>query len=125
MIKNKLIDAQDVNSMAAETSEYNGNDEIEIGLPIYALILDLLPVLIVFLDRYAGGRLPAFVFLVAVLAPIAGLTAGIVSLSKGKARIGLVGLILAIVAIALPLSIIGIIVLFFIGVHTGSIQMGM
>jgi hypothetical protein len=119
MIENKLIGAQSANSI---TTEYN---EIEIGLPIFAVCLDILPVLVVFLDKYTNGGLPAFVFLAATLAPIAGLISGIVSLSKGKARIGLVGFILAVAAIGLPLSIIGFVIFFIFGVTVPGIQMGM
>ena len=115
-MKNKITDSQDQNSM---TTIHRKN---EIGLPLLALGLDLIPILLVFLSSLGLG-LPSFVLLFMVLSPIVGLITGVISLSRGKERIGIVGKILAITAIALPLILVIIIVIFFIGVATGVISL--
>jgi len=94
----------------------------EIGLPLIALGFDILPILIVFLRSLFSG-LSSFVLLFILVSPIAGLIMGVVSLSRGEKRIGIVGKIIAIVAIALPLVMVALIVAFFIGVATGVISL--
>jgi hypothetical protein len=96
----------------------------EIGLPLIALGLVIVPVLIGFLlGALLSAALPSFVFLFLVLLPIAGMITGIFSLSRGKDRLGLAGKVLAIAAISLPaIFIILPIFVLFIGVATGGIS---
>jgi len=115
IMENQSIDASDANSM---TTIKHKN---EIGLPIIALCLDFAPVLLVFLGSLVRG-LSSAALLLALLLPVAGLITGIVSLSRGKARIGIVGKILAIIAIVLPLAFVAFIVILFIGAVTGLIS---
>lgn len=114
-MENQFIDAQDTNS---KTTVKHKN---EIGLPLIALCLDFTPVLLIFLGSLGRG-LSSSVLLLALLLPVAGLMTGIVSLSRGKSRIGIAGKILAIIAIVLPLSLVAFIVIFFIGAVTGVIS---
>ena len=71
---------------------------------------------------------PIFLFLsfifwpVTLLLPIAGVIIGIISLSLGKERIGSKGILISLIAIALPIiSVAGTI----LGVKTGAVVMGM
>jgi len=94
----------------------------KIGLPLIALGLDFLPVLLVYINSLTQGAI-SFILLLIVALPIAGLITGIVALSQGKGKIGIVGKIIAIIAIALPVIVIALIVIFFIGVATGLISL--
>jgi len=91
------------------------------GLPLLAVGLDLVAV-VLFLGLPFFPR-PSFLLLLASLAPIAGIILGVVGLRRGRKRIGTVGFILAIVAIALPLSVVALVVVFSIGVATGVISL--
>jgi len=93
-----------------------------LGLPIIALGLDLVPVLIFFLNSLIRG-LTSFALLLLVLLPVAGLVTGIVSLSLGKGKISIIGKTLAIIAISLPLVCVAFIIVIFIGVVTGLISL--
>lgn len=110
------IDKQDTQSIPAVC--HNN----EIGLPLLALGFDLVPIFLVFLNSILRG-LPSYMFLLIVLSPIAGLITGVISLAKGKRRIGLTGKIISIIAIILPLSFVAFIIIFFIGVVTGVISL--
>jgi ABC-type dipeptide/oligopeptide/nickel transport system permease component len=57
------------------------------------------------------------------LSPLAGVIAGIVSLCRGKARIGTAGMIIAIVAIGAPLAVVAFVIIFFVGAVTGMIPL--
>jgi ABC-type dipeptide/oligopeptide/nickel transport system permease component len=93
-----------------------------IGLPIAALGLDLAPVLIIFLGSIIRG-FPSFTFLFMVLFPVAGLITGIVYLSFGKGKIDRIGKILAIIAISLPLAVVLLFLVIFVGAATGLISL--
>jgi len=90
-------------------------------MPIIAVVLDILPVLIIIISR----RFPmsALIFLFTLLMPIAGMVLGIVCLYLGKQRMGKAGIILAFIAVGLPLSFIAFILIFFIGASTGLIRL--
>ena len=95
-------------------------NENTIGLPLLALVLDILPILILIIFSSALKHGLSFLFI--VLPPIAGATTGVVSLCLEKG--GLVGKRLAIIAIALPLSLVAIIVVFsivFFSVSTAGV----
>lgn len=113
---NKFINDQDANSMPPIQHKN------KIGLPLFALCLDLLPVLIILLSSLVQG-LSSFIILFIVFSPIAGLITGVISLSLGKGQIGILGKILAIIAIALPLAFIALIIIFYIGAVTGVISL--
>ena len=85
----------------------------EIGLPLIALGLDLLPFLIIALlsiaSRYVVQWIVPFVVLIIVFSPIIGIITGAASLSRGKERIGIAGMVIAIIAVSLPFSIIALI----------------
>ena len=85
-----------------------------LALPLLALGFDLATALLIFLEEFTKFRFPFYYpwyFFVIVLLPILGLVTGIVALCRGKARIGLSGVIIAIVAVALPLIISPLIVI--------------
>ena len=90
-------------------------------LPLIALGLDFLPILMSGIMSF-GIRIPA-VNLLMLLSPISGLILGIVALSKGKAHIGTIGKIIALLAVALPLAIVGLVIFFFVGAATGLISL--
>ena len=98
-------------------------------VPFIALGLDLLFIPIVFFaflvprtTPFLYGFIP-FLYLLAVISPIAGLVLGITSLSLGKHRIDAAGKAAAIAAIALPASVIIFILVFYIGAVTGVISL--
>ena len=92
----------------------------EIGLPLLALGLSLVP----FLLGISGLSLfSSFILLLMVLSPIAGLITGVSSLKRGKRRIGLTGIVISIIAITIPIAFAALIVIFFIGVSTGMIPL--
>ena len=111
-----------INETQVTNSETVAQDKKEIGLPLIALGLDLVPIIFICLSSLFQFSLPFF-WLIAVLSPIAGLMTGIASLRRGKTRIGIVGKIIAIIAIIAPLSVIAFIIIFFIGVMTGVISL--
>lgn len=115
-MEKQLKDLQDTNSI---TSTHRKN---KIGLPLIALVLDLLPLFLAYLPGMFGRSLSSFVLLFMVLSPIAGLTTGIVSLCRRKGRMGMAEKIIAIVSVVLPLSLVVFIVVFFIGAVTGIIS---
>jgi dolichyl-phosphate-mannose--protein O-mannosyl transferase len=115
-MENKIFDVQDANSITAIRQKN------EIGLPIIALGLDLLPVLIL-MNQHVLTWMSASALLFVLLLPIAGLITGVVSLSRGKGRISKAGKIISIIAIALPLALVALIIAFFIGVTTGVISL--
>ena len=98
------------------------NQRKEIGLPLIALGLASVPFVSMLLDSL-GLWIPSSTTLVVIVSPIAGMIAGVASLTKGKSRIGMLGKILAIIAIVIPLSIVAFIIIFFIGVATGQISL--
>lgn len=103
-------------------TSHDTNHKDEIALPLIALGLDLLPVPLIFLSSLGLG-MASLVSLLIILSPIAGLITGISALSRGKARIGLSGKILAIIAVSLPLAAAVFIIIFFIGAATGMIPL--
>ena len=96
-------------------------DKRILTLPLIALGLDLLPLLLIFLSS-TGVYFPGF-FLFVILSPIAGLITGVSALSRGTARIGTAGKIIAIIAVVIPLSFVALIIFFFVGASTGMISL--
>ena len=74
--------------------------EEKLGLPITALLLNIIPYFL-FL-----GSLNVFTLLLIGIFPISGVVVGIVALCYGKKRIGTLGQVISIVAIAWPLVFI-------------------
>ncbi len=109
--------ADDVRDINAETGVHPN----KLTLPLVALGLDLLPVLLGFLGSF-GISVPMYSLFV-ILSPTVGLITGIAALNQGKARIGLTGKIIAVIAVALPLAFVALIVVFFIGAVTGMISL--
>lgn len=93
-----------------------------IVLPLIALGLDLSPILLVYLSSFIQ-RFSSLAILFIVVMPIAGLVTGVVSLNRGKGRMGIAGKVIAIAAIVLPLALIALIIIFFIGASTGIISL--
>ena len=119
----------DVKGPGTETGLQNN----KMKLPLIAFGLSVLPVLLIFLFRLAM-LFPALsrgfdmfflpvLLIVILLSPVAGLITGIVALSKGKAHIGTWGIVIAIVAIALPLVYVAIIIHQVVGIMTGQISL--
>ena len=97
-MENEALGQQNADSTAAARRKN------EIGLPLIALCLVIVPILaFLFLESLLRlDDLLAFLLLFMLLSPIAGMITGIFSLVRGKGRIGLAGKILAITAISLP-----------------------
>ncbi|MDR1538328.1 MAG: hypothetical protein LBU32_10095 [Clostridiales bacterium] len=114
------------NQLSGINEANSANEEIskkEIGLPLIALGLNLFPWLLFFAASLTQLQvLTSFAFHFMVLSPITGLIMGVISLCQGKARIGMAGKILAIVAIAWPLFWVAYFIVFFIGAATGVIS---
>ncbi len=87
-------------------------------LSIAALLLEILPFILLSL---VGGN--GFALLLLLMAPIAGLILGVDLLRKGKKNIGIFAMIGAVIAVALPILLIGVIVVLFIGITTGLIPL--
>jgi hypothetical protein len=113
----------------SETIDTSNTANVEkrnkIGLPIIALILDLMPFILIFILFLLSAlpNLPALVFgliLLGILfSPIAGIMLGVISLSQwgiGKVRI------LSIIAILLPITYV---TTFILLIRTGAISIGM
>ena len=89
----------------------------KIGLPLIALGLELVPIPLMFLSSLfesSSSLLLSFLLLLVALLPVAGLVAGIFALSRGKKRIGTAGMVLSIIAVALPVLIVILSLVFFI-----------
>lgn len=93
----------------------------KIGRPLIALGLDLLPFIWIFISYIDVYILISP--LVIILSPIAGLILGISALSRGKKYNGLLGNILAIITIAIPVSLVVLIIVLYIGAATGIISL--
>ena len=93
-----------------------------LGLPIIALGLDLVPVLVIFLNSIMRG-FTAVALLFVVLFPVAGLITGIAALTLGKGKISRIGKTLSIIAISLPLAVVLFVLVIFIGAVTGLISL--
>jgi ABC-type dipeptide/oligopeptide/nickel transport system permease component len=93
-----------------------------IVLSLIALGLDLVAIFLIALNSLGLG-LPSVVILFIVLLPLLGLMTGIACLAKGKKRMGKAAKAIAIIAIALPLSFVGFVLVLFIGVATGMIPL--
>lgn len=112
---NEAKNADNVNSVT-ETKI-----KAKIGIPLIALGLDLLPFIWIFIS-YIGVYI-LISPLVIILSPIAGLILGISALSRGKKYNGLLGNILAIITIAIPVSLVVLIIVLYIGAATGIISL--
>ena len=93
-----------------------------IGLPLIALGLDLISVVLYYLGSLTNLSI-SFILLLILFAPIAGMITGVVSLIRGKGRMGIIGKVIAIVAVALPTLAVLFILFFFVGVMTGLISL--
>ncbi|MDR2589683.1 MAG: hypothetical protein LBC71_01660 [Oscillospiraceae bacterium] len=94
------------------------NQKKEIILPIISFLLSSSIIVLFF-----GSLLLGYVMLFMVLLPIAGLVTGIESLRRGKKRIGVAGMILSIIAVAIPAAIVFFIIVLFVGASTGLIYL--
>ena len=93
----------------------------EIGLPLLALFLDFAPILVFHLGvtEYISNT---FMPIIVILSPIVGVVLGITALAKGEERIGLFGKAISIIAVAVPVSLVALVILFFVGASTGIIS---
>ena len=111
------IDTQQISSPDAQQKK-------DLRLPVIALCLVLSPVLQLWITSLLSPGLST-VLLASVILPTAGVIAGIASLCQGKKRIGTAGMIMSIVAVALPAIAVGIVFLFIMLVNTGALVFGM
>ena len=117
-MENKSHDTQSVNSAADRQSKN------KLTLPLIALCLSVLPVPIIIITLFGlAAGFAAVMLLPTLLSPVVGLVMGVIYLSKGKARTCRCGKILAVIAIALPLSAVVFVIIFFIGAMTGIIPL--
>ena len=107
-MKNELYADQIGDSAAAV------RHRVEIGLPLTSLSLNLVPAFVIWISPLMPGS-HSSLLLIALLSPITGFFTGIKSLRRGKSRIGIMGMILAVAAIALPVAVIAYIIKYYIG----------
>ena len=93
-----------------------------IRLPLVALGLDLMPFLIYYVLRF-NMAVTSFFLLSAVMFPIFGAVTAIAAIREGKKEIGVLGMVIAILAFALPLVFVGAVLIFVIGAMTGMIAL--
>ena len=117
-----MTDIEKSSAQKQDTAENTAKMEQKITLPVVALFLDLFPFFPIFLTSL-HLEIRSFFWFVFLTAPILGLLLGVFSLTLGKKQIGTAGRIFAIIAIALPLSCIVFILIFFIGAATGLISL--
>lgn len=99
----------------------NMNKMRKIYLPIIALGLDLLAAIFFFLSS-TGRVMTSVLLLLATLATIAAIIIGAAALIGGKGKINTAGKIMAIVAIAMPLSLVAFILIILAGATMGVIN---
>jgi ABC-type dipeptide/oligopeptide/nickel transport system permease component len=121
-LKGELVVENQINDEQIEQTITATQDKKEIGLPLIASGLIFVPIIIQWVSSLLHWSV-SFLWLVAVLSPIAGLIAGVASLRRGKKRIGIAGMIISIIAIAAPLAVVAFYIIFFIGVMTGVISL--
>jgi hypothetical protein len=93
----------------------------KIGLPLLAIILESAPLLFVLFSP-SGLKLSPVLVLLCIFFPIAGVMLGIGALGSGKGEIGVIGMVFAIVSVALPLLFAASVPLLFIGAITSGVQ---
>ena len=91
-----------------------------ITLPVIAIILDFSPVLFSFLASLSTMFLS--LFLISILAPVIGIITGIIALCQGRKRIGIIGTVLAVIAISAPFIFVFAIIMAF---RTGALVISM
>lgn len=101
--------------------EDNTQQKKKITLPLIAVCLSFLPIVMFSLQATSEINIPLLSLWV-ILAPIAGCVTGIYLLGQKKASLSLGGKMLALLAIAAPLTVVGAILALFIGVATGNIS---
>ncbi|MDR1328095.1 MAG: hypothetical protein LBK23_00640 [Oscillospiraceae bacterium] len=116
-MENKFRDTRDA---APETA---ARRKKEIGLPLIALALDIVPILLYVVFIASGSGAGGLETLFTILLPLAGIVTGVTALGRGKDRIGTAGKTLAIIAIVLPLIPVALIVVLAIGAMTGVISL--
>ena len=94
-----------------------------LGMPLAALCLSILPFVLLALQGPIGYRMSAITILFIVCMPIAGVVMGFSSLGEGRSQIGIVGVVISLVAVALPIITVVSGVLFFAGAATGVIRL--
>ena len=93
----------------------------KIRLPLIALLLDFTPVLFIALASL-GTALSGVFLLGVILSPVAGMIVGAAALVQGRGQIGTAGVIIAGIAVALPIVFVATVMLLF---TTGAIAFGM
>ena len=104
--------------MDNQTAKENSLAKPQVALPIIAILIEIFPFIFSLV-----GRFTSLALLMMLILPVVGFILGVVSLRKGKAKTGMVGKIIAIVAVALPALWIGAIIIFFVGANTGMIAL--
>ena len=87
-------------------SEMSLPEKKEMGLPILALMLGFIPFFSFFIAFFL--RMSSGLLLFSLIFPILGIIIGIVSLCKGKKRIGMAGVVVSIIAIVLPIGFVAV-----------------
>ncbi|MCL2059824.1 MAG: hypothetical protein FWH01_12355 [Oscillospiraceae bacterium] len=117
------LDTLDTPAMPDTPATPDAPTKKDIRMPLTALGLVLCPIFFIFLDSIGRFSLTSAALLPIVIAPFAGLIVGVASLAKGKGKIGALGKTFAIIAIVLPLSVVALVVAFFVGAATGLIAL--
>ena len=91
-------------------------------LSLIAIGLDIIPIVFILLDSYIT-RLPSISNLLIIFAPISGLLIGVMCLNRLKGQKCVAERVLAIVAMAIPLAMVALILVFIGGVMTGVISL--
>lgn len=118
-MKNQINEIHEENPQSDNSSEISTK---KITLPVIALMLDFLPFAVFYL-RFFNSGFESFAIMLFLLCPIVGLILGVVAISKGKKVVGKAGMIIAILAVSLPLLLATLIILFYVGVSTGIIAL--
>ena len=93
----------------------------KIGMPLLALVLYLVPVFLLYLSTI-GYKLTSITILLCIALPIFGLLLGVSSFAGGKEELGTSGMILAILAVAIPMITIALIPLYFMYAVSGALR---
>lgn len=97
------------------SEEDNSSKKPELKMPMISLVLDFMPVLLIWLCSVLSWSSVLLIFLVllTIFSPVAAIGTGIYSLCLGRKRIGRSGMAISIAAIAIPIIFVVVMVILF------------
>ena len=120
-LKKEALWIMDNSTNKLNTSAAASNQKNRLALSFLALGLSLLPFFLLFISSL-GVILSGFFLTIMLLSPIVGIIVGVAALAQPASPLGVLGKVLAIIAIAIPLCLIFFILIIFIGAVTGLIS---